>query len=148
MSAVSFFSDQECRDVGFSEPMIRTLKQLATFVDTVNRVTAAEGAVVAVQDSVDAVAEDVEDQALSLASLDTRIDHFEALEPFVRQDQGAAWTAPAATVSRAAVPAYVAPTITNPPTQAEVQAIATQLAALTSAVAGIVTDLQGNGALT
>jgi hypothetical protein len=148
MSAKSFFSDQECRDVGFSEPMIRTLRQLADFVDTVNRVTETEGAVATVQDSVDAISEEQEDQNLSLSSLDTRLDTIENLEPFVRQDQTAAWTSPSASVSRGALPAYAAPTISAAYTQAEVQAIATQLAAVTSAVAGLISDLRANGALT
>lgn len=148
MSAKSYFSDQECREVGFSEPMIATLKQLADFVDTVNRVTEAESAVVAVQDSVDAVAEDVEDQALSLTSLDARIDHFEALEPLVRQDQGAAWTAATGTEARTALASYAGQTVSAAPTQAEVQAIDDAVKAISQHVVAMITDLKANGVLT
>lgn len=143
-----FFSEQECRKVGFSEPMIRTLKRIAEFVDAIDRLATVEEQNAAQQEAVDALQEANEDQNLTLTSLDTRIDHFELLEPFVRQDQGPAWTAPAATASRAALPAYSAAAISNPPTQAEVQAIATQLAAVTGAAAGVITDGQSNGSLT
>lgn len=148
MAGLGFAIRRELAAKGFSEAAIRKLEQLSDFVDTVNRVIAVEGEVETINTAVDALQEEQEDQNLSLTSLDERIDAFEDLAPFVRQDQGEAWTAPAASVSRGAVPAYAAPTISNPPTQAEVQAIATQLAAVTSAVAGLVTDLQDNGALT
>jgi hypothetical protein len=42
MTVRSYFSDEECRKVGFSEPMINTLKQLADFVDAQARLAAAE----------------------------------------------------------------------------------------------------------
>lgn len=143
-----YFPRQEFKDLGLSERAVRVLEQLSDFVDTVNRVAATESAQAATDDAVAALQEADEDAAISLASLDSRIDHFEALEPLVRQDQGAAWTAPSASAARSALPAYAAPTISAAYTQSEVQAIATQLAAVTSAVAGIITDCKANGVLT
>lgn len=148
MSTVSFFSDQECRDVGFSEPMIRTLKQVAAFVDTFNRLVAAEGTIAATTTAVDALQESQEDQNLSLASLDTRIDHFESLEPFVRQDQGAAWTAATGTEARTALAAYAGQVVSNPPTQVEVQAIDDAVKAIGQHLVALINDLRSNGALT
>ena len=146
--ARSFFSDEECRAAGFSEPMIRTLKKIADFVDAIDRIATAEEAIVAQEAIVDALAEAQEDANVTLGTLDTRLDAFEVLAPFVEQDVGAAWSSPSATAARTAIPVYAAAVITNPPTQAEVQAISTQLAAVTAAAAGIVTDLKANGALT
>lgn len=148
MSEKSFFSDQECRDVGFSEPMIRTLKQVASFVDAFTRLVEAEGSIEAQQTAVDAITEEQETQNLSLTSLDTRVDHFESLEPFVRQDQGAAWTASSGTASRAAYASYAAAVISNPPTQAEVQAVANALQAASQALVALITDGKANGVLT
>lgn len=144
----SFFSEQECRNVGFSEPMIRTLKQLADFVNTQAELVAAQAAIAATDATVVTLDGTIAAADAAITVLDSRVDAYDALAPFVRQDQGPAWTAPAATVSRGALAAYTAPTISNPPTQGEVQAIATQLAAVTGAVAGVITDGQSNGSLT
>jgi hypothetical protein len=148
MTVKSFFSDEECRQVGFSEPMIRTLKQIADFVDTVTRVADAEAAQALTDAAVTAIQEDQEDQNLTLATLDTRIDHFEALEPLVRQDQGAAWTAATGTASRAALASYAGQTVSATPTQAEVQAIDDAVKAISQAVVALITDCKANGVLT
>lgn len=148
MSQKAFFSDQECRDVGFSEPMIRTLRLLADFVNTQAALAEAQASLTVLDTTVTSLDGTITAADAAIVALDSRLDTIEGLEPFVRQDQGAAWTAPAGAASRGAVPAYAAPTISATYTQAEVQAIATQLAAVTGAVAGIVTDLQANGALT
>jgi hypothetical protein len=67
---------------------------------------------------------------------------------YVQQDAGAAWTAASGTASRGTFATYTAPAITNPPTQAEVQAIADHLQILSQRVKGLVDDLKANGALT
>lgn len=148
MTTKAFFSDQECRDVGFSEPMIRTLKQLADFVDAINRISDAEEAAAAQQEAVDALQEAQEDANVTLGTLDTRVDAIEILQPFVRQDQGAAWTAASGTESRAAYASYAAAVISNPPTQAEVQAVANALQAASQALVALITDGKANGVLT
>lgn len=66
---------------------------------------------------------------------------------YVHQDLGPAWAAPSGTLSRAAYAAYVSPTISNPPTQAEMQAVSDALQALSRAMVGVITDLKANGAL-
>lgn len=86
--AKSFFSDEECRAAGFSQPMINTLRKIADFVDAFERLAAAEGEIAATNTAVDALQESQEDAALSLASLDTRVDAFETLAPFVREAGG------------------------------------------------------------
>ena len=96
MTVRSFFSDQECRDAGFSEPMIRTLKKVAEFVDTQAALAATQGDVAALDGTL-ATAE------ANIVSLDARIDVYDGLAPFVRQDQGAAWSAATGTEARTAL---------------------------------------------
>lgn len=75
--AKSFFSDEECRLAGFSEPMIRTLKKIADFVDLVEQQQALDEAVTLIDTAVNALEEEQETQNLSLTSLDSRLDVFE-----------------------------------------------------------------------
>jgi hypothetical protein len=86
MSVRSFFSDQECRDAGFSEPMIRTLKKVAEFVDTQAQLEETQGDVVALDGTLASA-------NAAIVALDGRLDAYDALAPFVRQDQTAAWAA-------------------------------------------------------
>ena len=141
MAARSYFSDEECRSVGFSPPMIETLKKVAELADTITRLGTVETAAVTLNNQI-------EDANLSLTSLDGRLDAIEALEPFVRQDQGAAWTAATGTEARTALAAYAGQTVSNPPTQAEVQAIDDAVKAISQHVVALINDLKGNGALT
>lgn len=67
---------------------------------------------------------------------------------YVRQDIGAAWSAPTGTLSRSAYASYAGQTVSNPPTQAEMQALDDAVKALSRAVVGLITDLRANGALT
>ena len=67
---------------------------------------------------------------------------------YVKQDVGAAWSAATGTASRATFATYAAPTITNPPTQAEVQAVANAVQVLSQRMKALIDDLQSNGVLT
>lgn len=67
---------------------------------------------------------------------------------YVRQDIGSAWTAATGTISRAAYASYAGQTVTNPPTQAEMQALDDAVKAMSQAVVGLITDLKANGVLT
>jgi hypothetical protein len=86
--------------------------------------------------------------SVSLTSLDARIDAYDALAPFVRQDQTAAWVDPTGTLARTTFAAVSSFTVSNPPTQAEVQAIADHVVILSQRLAALVTDLRGNNVLT
>lgn len=55
---------------------------------------------------------------------------------------------PTGTLSRATFASYTAPTISNPPTQAEVQAVANALQAVSQTLAALITDMEANGNLT
>ncbi len=60
---------------------------------------------------------------------------------------GASWAAPTGTVSRVTFATYTAPAISNPPTQAEVQALANHVQVLSQALAAVITDLRATEAL-
>lgn len=66
---------------------------------------------------------------------------------FVPQGATATWGAPTGTVSRTALAAYAGQTVSNPPTQAEVQALDDAVKALSQHVVALITDLRTIGAL-
>lgn len=70
------------------------------------------------------------------------------LPNYVVKDVGAAWTAPTGTASRATFATYGGQTVSNPPTQAEVQAIDDHVVILSQRLKALIDDLQANGALT
>lgn len=135
-----YFPRQEFRAV-FSERAVKVLEQLVDLADTISRVGGVETA-------IDTITEEQEDQNLSLTTLDTRIDVFEALAPFVRQDQGAAWTAASGTEARTALASYAGQTVSNPPTQVEMQALDDAVKAISQHLVAFINDAKGNGTLT
>lgn len=96
MSEKLFFSDRECLKAGFSPAMTNTLRKIAEFVDTQARVAeaeaalaAAEDAIIANGDAIDATNTDITAANAAINALDVRIDTYDALAPFVRQNQAA-----------------------------------------------------------
>jgi len=85
---------------------------------------------------------------VSLASLDARIDAYDALAPFVREDQTPAWADPTGTLARTTFAAASSFTVSATPTQAEVQAIADHLVLVSQRLAAVLTDLRANNVLT
>lgn len=65
----------------------------------------------------------------------------------VAKNNGPVFTAPAATPSRAALPAYAGGTAAGVYTATDMQAVMDQVAALTSRVAALIVDLRANQAL-
>ena len=116
-----YFPRQEFYRLGFSEPAIRVLEKIAQFIDTQADVAAAQATIASQGDAIDAANTDITAANTAINALDGRIDILEAAGPYVEQDQVAA-------------PAFSGQTITNPPTQAEVQAIDDALAALIAAL--------------
>ncbi len=148
MSLHSYFSDQECRDAGFSEPMIRTLKKIADFIDTQEQLAETQLGLAALDTTVTDLDGTVAAADAAIVSLDARIDAYDALAPFVRQDQGAAWTAATGTEARTALAAYAGQTISNPPTQAEVQTLDDAVKAIGQHFVAFINDARSNGVLT
>lgn len=127
--------------LGIPERTIRVLEKAAQIVQLIQDQSDLDTAVAALQ-------EEQEDQNLSLASLDTRLDAFELLAPFVQQDETAAWADATGTLTRTTFASFAGQTITNPPTQAEVEAIDDHLKILSERVAALINDLRAISALT
>lgn len=148
MSVRSYFSDQECRDAGFSEPMIRTLKRVADFVDTQAQLAETQADVVVLDGTLATANTAITALQAADVALDTRIDAYDALAPFVQQDQTAAWTAATGTEARTALASYAGQTVSNPPTQVEVQALDDAVKAISQHLVALVNDLKANSTLT
>lgn len=134
--------------LGLPERTIRVLEKAALIVDAIERITGTETDLDTVNDQIDQIDEDLEDAALSLISLDVRLDDLEDDAPYVSQDVGAAWAAATGTASRATFATFAGQTITNPPTQAEVEAIDDHVVILSQRLKALIDDLKANGALT
>jgi hypothetical protein len=67
---------------------------------------------------------------------------------YVLQDQTSAWTSATGTGSRTALASYAGQTVSNPPTQAEMQALDDALKAHSQAMVQLINDLKTVGALT
>lgn len=142
-----FLDEGQLREVGFDPRMVATFRKLAEFVDTQTRLAEAEATAAALDATVVALDGTVATAEAAIVALDGRIDAYDALAPFVEQDVGPAWTAASGTASRATYATYAAPAITNPPTQAEVQAIADAVQILSQRVKALIDDLTANSAL-
>lgn len=102
-----------------------TQGELATAVADI---AAAQAALVVVQDDI---------TGLNATVLDA-----------VLKDQTAAWATPTGTFARTTFAAYAGQTVSNPPTQAEMQALDDALKANSQRLAALISDLRGNGVLT
>jgi hypothetical protein len=134
--------------LGIPERTIKVLEKAALIVSTIERVTGTETSLETVNGQIDTLNEAVEDANLSLTTLDGRLDAIEALEPFVRQDQTAVWSAATGTEARTALAAYAGQTVSNPPTQAEMQTLDDAVKAIGQHVVALINDLRSNGSLT
>lgn len=112
-----FLDERNLRESGVSEQNIRTMRVLTAFVEEQQALEAAQAAIATQGDAIDAANTSITAANDAINSLDGRVDTLEAAGPYVEQDQAAA-------------PAFTGQTITNPPTQAEVQAIDDALALL------------------
>ncbi len=136
-----YFNDREFQAAGFSTAMINTMRKLADFVDAQNAIEAAQA-------DIDANATDITALAANDVVLDGRIDIYDALAPFVRQDQTTAWANATGTGARTALSSYAGTVMSNPPTQAEVQALDDAFKAHSQAMVALINDLRGISALT
>lgn len=125
----SYFPRQEFQRLGFSEPAIRVLEKVAEFVDAQADIAAAQEDIATQGDAIDDANTDITAANAAINALDVRIDAYDALAPFVRQNQAA----------RPAHTPFAGVTASNPPTQAEVQAISDALVSQSTTIAGLLT---------
>jgi hypothetical protein len=98
-------------------------------------------------DTVDAVVvaqADADAANASATSLDARTTALEgATGNYALKNQATGWTAPSGTLARATYTAYAGQAVSNPPTQAQVQAIDDHLKIISQTLAAALTDLIG-----
>jgi hypothetical protein len=144
MAARDFPIRTDLSKIGIPERSIRVLEKAAQIVQIVNDAAA-------LQTTVNDITAEQEDQNLSLDSLDARLDIVEAFTNtdarYVRQDQTSAWSAATGTEARTALASYAGQTVSNPPTQAQVQTLDDAVKALSQHVVALINDLRSNGAI-
>ena len=136
--ARSYFPRAELKALGLSEPAVLFLQKLNTYIDTQAELEAAQATIATQGDAIDAANTDITAANTAINALDTRIDAYDALAPFVRQDQAA----------RPAHTPFAGVTASNPPTQAEVQAISDALVSQSTTIATLLTRLDTVNLLT
>lgn len=143
-----YLDERDLQRVGLSPQNIRTIRKLAEFVDTQNRLAEAEAAATELDATVVALDGSVAAVETAVLALDARIDAYDALAPFVRQDQTTPWVNSSGTGSRATFATYGGQTVSNPPTQAEVQAIDDHVKVLSQRLGQLINDLRAVNVLT
>jgi len=124
--------------------------------DQITAIQDAQAAADAAQDAAIQAAQDAADAALAAANAQTTADGavtdaadaMTAAGAKVDKDAGPLWSAPSGTASRLSLTSYAGQTVSNPPTQSEVQSLDDAVKALGRATVAIITDLRSNHALT
>lgn len=134
-----YLDERRLREIGFDEPMIVTFRTLTDFVNTQNELAAAQADIATAQadlttqeGQLTAAEASIETLTAESNSQDARLDALEAAGPYVVEGQEAA----------PSYSTFAGQTITDPPTQAEVQAIDDGLAAASTALDSVITKLQ------
>lgn len=133
-----YLDERELRSAGLSEPTIRTLRVLTEFVEAQTALEAAQVAIADNGDAIDAANTDITALNTAVNTLDGRIDAYDALAPFVRQNQAA----------NPVYSAYAGQTVSVGYVQAEAQATDDAVKALAAAFALLLTRLDTINALT
>lgn len=135
-----WFNEPAWQALGLTLDQIAFLRRLAEFLALVDAQSETAGDVADAGVAITAL-----QAAMTQAQAD--IDALEAAGPYVEQDQTAAWADATGTETRTTFATYAGQTITNPPTQAEVQAIDDHVKVLSERVAALINDLRANDTL-
>ena len=76
-----------------------------------------------------------------------QVDNLDTAGMFVRTVATSGWVSPTGTAERSTFATYTAPTISNPPTQAEVQAVANAVQVMSRHLKALIDDLKASGAI-
>lgn len=122
---------------------------MTTIESNINDILAAQAAAAAAQTSADTAQTSADDAQTSADNAQATASSANAnANTRVLKSAGPSFLAPTGTLSRTAYASYVSAVVSNPPTQAEVQAISDGLQALSQHVVAVITDLRSNQALT
>lgn len=126
-----YLNESKWREIGFGESDIATIRKLMEFVEAQEAIEANGG-------QIDAAEADIVTLTAAVNALDSRIDAYDALAPFVQQDQAAA---PSYTP-------YAGQTVSAGYVQAEAQATDNAVVALATAFDTLLTRLDTTNVLT
>lgn len=139
MAAKSYFPRNELKQkLGLSEPAILFLQKLNEFIDTQASLAAAEAELADQGDAIDDANTDIAANNAAINALDARIDAYDALAPFVRQNQAA----------RPAYTPYAGQNVSVGYVEAEAQATDDAVLALSTAFDTLLTRLDTVNLLT
>jgi hypothetical protein len=124
--------------LGLSEPAVRILEKIALFIDAQADIAAAQDDLIAQGDAIDDANTDITALNGAVNTLDGRIDAYDALAPFVRQNQAA----------NPAYSTYAGQTVSVGYVQAEAQATDDAVKALATSYATLLTSLDTVNLLT
>jgi hypothetical protein len=133
-----FLDEANLRQAGVSEVNIRTIRELTAFVDTQNQLAEAQDELADQGDAIDDANTDITALNGAVNTLDGRIDAYDALAPFVRQNQAA----------NPAYSTYAGQTVSVGYVQAEAQATDDAVKALATSYATLLTRLDTVNLLT
>lgn len=133
-----YLNERLLKSIGLDEATVSTLRKLTEFVETQEAIAAAEALLASQGDAIDDANTDIATANTAINALDARIDAYDALAPFVRQNQAA---------NPSHTP-FAGVTASNPPTQAEVQAISDALVSQSTTIATLLTRLDTVNLLT
>lgn len=133
-----FLDERNLRDAGVSEQNLRTLRVLTAFVEQQQALEEAQAELVSQGDAIDAANGDITAANLAINALDGRIDAYDALAPFVRQDQ----------VAAPAYSAYAGQDVSAAYVEGEAQATDDAVEAVGAALASLIAALQTANVLT
>ena len=133
-----YLDERKLRTIGFDEAMIRTLRKLTEFVEAQEALEEAQADLADQGDAIDDANTDIAANNAAINALDVRIDAYDALAPFVRQNQAANPT----------YAGYAGQTVSVGYVQAEAQATDDAVKALATSYATLLTRLDTVNLLT
>ena len=133
-----FLDERELRAMGMKEANVRTLRKLTEFINTQTQLAAAEEAIADQGTAIDEANTDILAANTAINALDVRIDAYDALAPFVRQNQAA----------RPAYTPYAGQDVSAAYVEAEAQATDDAVKALATAFDTLLTRLDTVNLLT
>jgi hypothetical protein len=133
-----YLNERLLKQIGLDEATVTTLRKLTEFIEAQEAIAAAEAEIEANGTAIDAANTDITAANAAINALDVRIDAYDALAPFVRENQAA----------RPAYTPYAGQNFSAAYVEAEAQATDDAVLALSTAFNALLTRLDTVNLLT